>query len=190
MATSGRSWPRARGPQRGPKDTLKAPRGGQNNANHKSRAPQQKTQRANKKTTKTHPKSDRYLRGFCAYTLRGALFGDAAARRKQENQCFPAGLDLGRCQNVRKHCILPWFLNTRLSRQRLSAQLSVVFCGLVVHRPPARNRKTRGTAGLRVAVSLVWLLGPRSSPRGCPERPRSLQGNAKHDGQLGFSKNC
>ena len=67
-----------------------------------------------------------------------AFFGDAAARRKHENQCFPAGLDLGRCQNVRKHCILPWFLNTRLSRQRLSAQLSVVFAvWWSIGRPPA-----------------------------------------------------
>ena len=78
-------------------------------------------------------------------------------------------------------------MNTCLSRRRLSARLSVVFRRLVLPWPPVRNRKTRGTAGLRVAVSLVWLLGPRNPPRGCPERPRSPQGNAEHEVQRDLS---
>ena len=36
---------------------------------------------------------------------------------------------------------------------------------------------------------LGLVVGPPGPPRGCPERPRSPQGNAKHDGQRGFSKN-
>ena len=35
---------------------------------------------------------------------------------------------------------------------------------------------------------LGLVVGPPGPPRGCPERPRSPQGNAKHDGQRGFLK--
>ena len=127
------------------------------------------------------------LRG-AASPFRGALFGDAAARRKHKNHNFTPVLDPKGCQNVRKPYILPGFVNTRLSRQGLSAQRSVVFRALVLHWPPARNRQTRPKTGLKVAVTLLWLLGPRGPPRGCPERPRSPQGNAKHDGQREFKK--
>ena len=129
-----------KGPQRGPQDTLGELRGRQNSAKHKLRAPLQKTQKKNKRTTKTHPKSDRHLRGFCAFALRGAapplrgaFFGDAAARRKHKNHHFTAVLDPKGCQNARKPCVLRGFVNTRLSRRRHSAQIPVVICGLVLH---------------------------------------------------------
>ena len=89
-----------------------------------------------------------------------------------------------------KPCVLQWFLNTRLSRQRLSAQLSVVFCGLVVHRPPARNRKTRGTAGLRVAVTLVWLLGPRAPPEAARRGPGAPKGTQNTTDSWDFQKSA
>jgi hypothetical protein len=76
---------------------------------------------------------------------------------KHKNMHFTSVLDPRGCQHARKPCILQGFLNTRLSRRRLSARLSVVFRGLVLHWPPARNHKTRRTAGLRVAVSWGWL---------------------------------
>ena len=129
-----------KGPQRGPQDTLGELRGRQNSAKHKLRAPLQKTQNKHKRTTKTHPKSDRHLRGFCAFALRGAapplrgaFFGDAAARRKHKNHHFTAVLDPKGCQNARKPCVLRGFVNTRLSRRRHSAQIPVVICGLVLH---------------------------------------------------------
>ena len=67
-------------------------------------------------------------------------------------------------------------MNTRLSRRRLSAQRSVVFRALVFHWPPARNRKTRPKTGLKVAVTLVWLLGPRGPPEGARRGPGAPNG--------------
>ena len=84
------------------------------------------------------------------------------------------------------------------------------FTGVSEHTPVATN--AFGTAVRRVSRSgaplparpqpqnttdswpqrgrvLGLVVGPPGPPRGCPERPRSPQGNAKHDGQRGFSKN-
>ena len=187
VAPSGRPWPRTKDPKGAPKTPLGHRGGRQNSAKQKLRAPLQKTQKNTKMTTKTHPKSDRHLRGFGAFALRGAapplrgtFFGDAAARRKHTNMHFTTVLDPRGCHNARKPYILRGFVNTRLSRRRHSAQISVVICGLVLHWEPARTRKTQPETGLKVVVALLWLLGPRGSPRGCPERPRSPQGNAKH----------
>ncbi len=177
-----------KGPQRGPQDTLGAPRGPAKQRHTKTQSPLTKNAEDKKRTSKTHPKSDRHLRGFCAHALRGAFFGDAAARRKHTNINFTAALDPKGFQNARKSYILRGFVNTRLSRRRHSAQISVVICGLVLHWAPARTRKTRIKTGLKVVVTLVCLLGPRSSPRGCPEKAKSPRRTAKHDGQLGFSK--
>ena len=189
VATSGRPWPRARGPQRGSQDTLGAPRGPPKQRQTKTQSPLTKNAKDNKRTTQTHPKSDRYLRGFCVHALREAFLGDAAARRKHKNHHFTAVVDPNGCQNARKPCILRGFVNTRLSRRRHSAQIYVVFCALVLYWPPACNRKTRPKTGLKVVVTLVCLLGPRSPPKVCPERAKSPRRTAKHDGQLGFSKN-
>ena len=196
VALSGRPWPRTKDPKGAPKTPLGHRGGRQNSAKQKLRAPLQKTQKKQKRATQTYPKSDRHLRGFGAHALRGAapplqraFFADAAARRKHKNHHFTAVLDPKGCQNARKPCILRGFVNTRLSRRRHSAQISVVICGLVLHWAPARTRKTRPKIGLKVVVTLVRLWGPRSSPRGCPERAKSPRRTAKHDKQLGFSKN-
>ena len=188
----GRFWaPLAahKGPQRGPQDTLGAPRGPPKQRQTKTQSPLTKNAEDKKRTTNTHPNSERYLRGFCAHALRGAFFGDAAARRKHKNIRVTAVLDPKGCQNARKPCILRGFVNTRLSQRRHSAQIPVVICGLVLHWVPARNRKTRPKTGLKVVVTLVRLWGPRSSPRGCPERAKSPRRTAKHDVKRGFSKN-
>ena len=76
------------------------------------------------------------------------------------------------------YTILRRFVNTRLPRRRLSASLYVVYRALVLYWPPTRNRKTRGTAGLRVAVILVWLLGTaliyEKNNCACNNKPRTL----------------
>ena len=148
-----------------------------------TRAPDRKTQRHltqnaedKKRTTNTHPKSNRYLRGFCVHALLGGVGGDTAARTKHKNLHFTAELDPRGCHNARTSRILRGFLNPHLSRRTLSAQLSVVFRGLVLPCPPARNRKTRRTAGLREAVSLVWLLGPRGPPEDARRGPGAPKG--------------
>ena len=188
-------WPLLGAPvraQRTPKGPPRHPwgtEGAAKTAPNKNSEPLYKKRKKNKKTTtKTHPKSDRHLRGFGAHALRGAapplqraFFGDAAARRKHKNHHFTAVLDPKGCQNARKPCILRGFVNTRLSRRRHSAQIPVVICGLVLHWAPARTRKTRPKTGLKVVVTLVRLWGPRSSPRGCPERAKSPRRTAKHD---------
>ena len=133
-------------------------------------------QRTKKRTTNTHPKSNRYLRGFCAHALRGGFGGDTAAQTKHKKLHFTAELDPRGCHNARTPRILRGFLNPHLSRRTLSAQLSVVFRGLVLPGPPARNRKTRRTAGLREAVSLVWLLGPRGPPEDARRGPGAPKG--------------
>ena len=181
VAPSGCPWPCAGGPQGRPEDTLGAPRGPPKQRQRKTQRHLTQNAEDKKRTTNKHPKSDRYLRGFCAHALRGAFFGDAAARRKHKNMHVTAVLDPKGCQNARKPCILRGFVNTHLSRRRHSAQISVVICGLVLHWATARNRKTRPKTGLKVVVTLVCLLGPRSSPRGCPERAKSPRRTAKHD---------
>ena len=196
VAPSGRPWPRARGPQRGPQDTLGAPRGPPKQCQTKTQSPLTKNAEDKKRTTKTHPKSDRYLRRFCAPPLRGAapplrgaFFGDAAARIKQKNNHFTAVLDPKGCQNARKPCILRGFVNTRLSQRRHSAQIYVVFCALVLYWPPARNRKTRPKTGLKVAVTLVWLLGPRGPPEGARRGPGASKGPQNTTDSWDFQKN-
>ena len=128
-----------------------------------------------------HPVSSACVLPSMSAALRGAFFEDAAARRKHKNMRFTSVLDPKGCQNARKPYILRGFVNTRLSRRRHSAQISVVICGLVLHWAPARTRKTRPKTGLKVVVTLVCLWGPRSSPRGCPERAKSPQRTTKHD---------
>ena len=95
VAPSGHPWPPARGPKRGPRDTLEAPRGPPKHRHTKSQSPLTKNAENKKRTTNKQPNSDRYLRRFCAHALRGALFGDAAARRKHTNMRFPRVLDPG-----------------------------------------------------------------------------------------------
>jgi len=102
--------------------------------------------------------------------------GDTAARTKHKNLHFTAELDPRGCHNARTPRILRGFLNPHLSRRALSAQISVVFRGLVLPCPPGRNRKTRRTAGLREAVSLVWLLGPRGPPEDARRGPGAPKG--------------
>ena len=48
------------------------------------------------------------------------------------------------------------------------------------------DRKTRLTAGLKVAMSMVSLWATRGPPRGCPESSGSPPGTANHDGQHVF----
>ena len=79
-------------------------------------------------------------------------------------------------------------MNTRLSRRRLSAQRSVVFRALVLHWPPARNRKTRPKTGLKVAVTLVWLLGPRGPPEGARRGPGAPKGTRNTTDSWDFQK--
>ena len=95
VAPFGHPWPPARGPKRGPRDTLGAPRGPPKQCHTKSQSPLTKNAEDKKRTTNIHPKSDRYLRGFYAPPLRGAVLGDAAARIKHKNTHFPRVLDPG-----------------------------------------------------------------------------------------------
>ena len=64
-------------------------------------------------------------------------------------------------------------------RRRLSAQISVVIHGLVLRWASAPDRKTRRIAGLKVAVSMVSLWGPRGPPQRVPgefrESPRDRE---------------
>ena len=97
VAPSGHPWPPAKGPKRGPQDTLGAPRGPPKQRHIKSQSPLTKNAEDKKRTQKTHPKSDRHLRGHAlrgaAPPLRGAFFGDAAARRKHKNHHVTPVLD-------------------------------------------------------------------------------------------------
>ena len=52
----------------------------------------------------------------------------------------------------------------------------------------ARNRKTPRTAGLRVAVSLVWLLGPRGPPEGARRGPGAPKGTQNTTDSADFRK--
>ena len=79
-------------------------------------------------------------------------------------------------------------MNTRLSRRRLSASLYVVYRALVLYWPPTRNRKTRGTAGLRVAVTSVWLLGPRGPPEGARRGLGAPKGTLNTTDSVDFRK--
>ena len=114
VAPSGRPWPCARGPQRSIQDTLGAPRGPPKQRHTKTQSPLTKNAEDKKRKTKTHPKSDRHLRGFRAPPLRGSFLGDAAARRKLKNHQFTAVLDPNGCQNARKPYMLRGFVNTCL----------------------------------------------------------------------------
>ena len=154
VVPSGRPWPRTKDPKGAPKTPLGHRGGLQNSAKQKRRAPSLKNAEDKKRTTKTHPKSDRYLRGFCAHALRGAFFGDAAARTKHKNHHYTPVWDPEGCQNARNPCILRGFVNTRLSRQRLSARIPVVFRALGLSRLPAGSRETRLESGLKVVATL------------------------------------
>ena len=107
---------------------------------------------------------------------------------KALNKLGPKTEETKRCQNARKPRVLRGFLNTRVSRRRLSARLSLVFCGLVFDWPPARNRKTRPKTGLKVAVTLVWLLGPRGPPEGARRRPGAPKGTRNTMESVDFQK--
>ena len=155
----------------------------------KTQRPLTKNAEDKKRTTNKHPKSNRYLRGLCAHALRGGFGGDTAAQTKHNNLHFTAELDPRGCHNARTPRILRGFLNPRLSRRTLSARLIVVFRGLVLPWPPARNRKTRQTVGLRVAVSLVWLLGPRGPPEGARRGPGAPKGTQNTTYSVDLNKN-
>ncbi len=89
---------------------------------------------------------------------------------------FISVLDPTGCQHIRNVLILRGFVNTRLSRRRHSAQISVVICGLVLHWVPARTRKTPPKIGLKAVVTLVCLLGPRSPPQRVPGEGQNPSG--------------
>ena len=78
-----------KGPPRHPWGT----EGAAKTAPHKKPEPLDKNAEDKKRTTNKRFKSDRYLRGCCAHALRGAFFGDAAARRKHSNHHVAAVLD-------------------------------------------------------------------------------------------------
>jgi hypothetical protein len=112
-------------------------------------------------------------------------FSKCARRRGQRPPLGPPGLK----PSTKHHGDPRFVLHLERGpkwRRRLSAQISVVIHGLVLRWASAPNRKTRRTAGLKVAVSMVSLWGPRGPPRGCPESSGSPPGTAKHDGQHVF----
>ena len=75
-----------KGPQRGPQDTLGAPRGPPKQRQTKTQSPLTKNAEDKTRTTKTHPKSDRHLRGFCAPALRG-VFGEMPRHEENTQTC-------------------------------------------------------------------------------------------------------
>ena len=112
-------------------------------------------------------------------------FSKCARRRGQRPPLGPPGLK----PSTKHHGDPRFVLHLERGpkwRRRLSAQISVVIHGLVLRWASAPNRETRRTAGLKVAVSMVSLWGPRGPPRGCPESSGSPPGTAKHDGQHVF----
>ena len=159
--------------QRTPKGPPKTPlghRGAAKTAPHKNSEPLNKKRRGQEKDNKNTPQiRSPFTRVWCSCPS-GGLFWRRRGAKKTQKPSFYCSFGPKGCQNVRKPCILRGFVNTRLSQRRHSAQIYVVICGLVLHWVPARNRKTRTKTGLKVVVTLVCLLGPRSSPRGCPER--------------------
>ena len=107
----------------------------------------------------------------------GGAFGETPRHEQNTKTCISLqNWTPGGAINARTPRVLRGFLNPHLSRRTLSAQWSVVFRGLVLPCPPARNRKTRRTAGLREAVSLVWLLGPRGPPEDARRGPGAPKG--------------
>ena len=170
------------GPPRHPWGT----EGAAKTAPHKKPEPLDKKRRGQEKNTKNSPQiRSPFTKVLCSCPS-GGPFWRRRGTKKTHKHAFSSCFGPRGCQNGSKPSCFTRVLNTRLSRRRLSAHLYVVIRGLGLPRLPARNRKTRPKTGLRVAVTLLWLLGPRGPPRGCPERPRSPQGNAKHDGQRGF----
>ena len=142
-----------------------------------------------KKGQQTHtPNLIVIYEGFVRMPFGGCFWGDTAARIKHKNMHCTAVLDPRGCQHARTPRILRGFLNPRLSRRTLLARLSVVFRGLVLPCPPARNRKTRRTAWLRVAVSLVWLLGPRGAPEGARRGTGAPKGTQNTTDSVDFRK--
>ena len=63
-----------------------------------------------------------------------------------------------------------------------------MICGLVLHWVPARNRKTPPQPGLKVAVTLVWLLGPRGPPEGARRGPGASKGPQNTTDSWDFQK--
>jgi hypothetical protein len=82
-----RPWPRARGPQRGLQDTLGAPRGPPKQCQRKTRRHLTQYAEEKKRTTNKHPKSNRYLCGFCAHALRGGL-GETPRHKQNTKTCI------------------------------------------------------------------------------------------------------
>ena len=118
----------------------------------------------------------------------GGLFGRRRGAKKTHKHAFSMCFGPRGCHNGSKPSCFTRVLNTRLSRRRLSAHLYVVFRGLGLPRLPARNRQTRRTAGLRVAVTLVWLLGPRGPPEGARRGPGAPKGTRNTTDSWDFLK--
>ena len=155
---------------------------------HKKPEPLDKKRRGQEKNTKNTPHlRSLFTRVFCSCPS-GGPFWRRRGTKKTHKHAFSSCVGPRGCQHGSKPSYFTRVLNTHLWRLKLSAHLYVMFYGRGLPRLPARNRQTRPKTGLRVAVTLLWLLGPRGPPRGCPERPRSPQGNAKHDGQREFPK--
>ena len=157
--------------------------------------PDRKTQRHltqnaedKKRTTNTHPKSNRYSRGFCAHALREGVWGRHRGTNKTQKLAFhcrfgPPGVP------QRKNT--SYF--TRVSEPTLVATSSFGTDFRRVSRSgaplPARPQPQNTTDSWPQRGRVLGLVvGPPGPPRGCPERPRSPQRNAKHDGHRGFLK--
>ena len=63
-----------------------------------------------------------------------------------------------------------------------------MICGLVLHWAPARTRKTPPKTGLKVVVTLVWLLGPRGPPEGARRGPKAPGGPQNTTYSVDFQK--
>ena len=118
----------------------------------------------------------------------GGAFWRRRGTKKTQKHAFYCSCGSPGCKNARKPCILRGFVNTRLSRRRLSAHLYVVFRGRGLPRLPARNRQTRPKTGLRVAVTLLWLLGPRGPPEGARRGPGAPKGTQNTTYSVDFRK--
>ena len=187
-------WPllgapgRAQRTPKGPPGHPWGTEGAAKTAPHKKPEPLDKKRRGQEKNTKNSPQiRSPFTKVLCSCPS-GGPFWRRRGTKKTHKHAFSSCLGPRGCQHGSKPLYVTRVLNTHLSRLKFSAHLYVVIRGLGLPRLPARNRQTRPKTGLRVAVTLVWLLGPRGPRRGCPERPRSPQGNAKHDVQRGFLK--
>ena len=173
-----------KGPPRHPWGT----EGAAKTAPNKNSEPLDKTRRGQEKDNKNTPQiRSPFTRVLCSCPS-GGLFWRRRGTKKTQKPAFYCSFGPTGSQNARKPSILRGFVNTRLSRRRLSAQWSVMLCALVFHWPPARNRKTRRKTGLKVAVTLVWLLGSRGFPEGARRGPGASKGTQNTTYSVDFQK--